>query len=66
MYHLKVGTGTGISLVAYVGSYLPFSISSLQRCNIYKGTTIVKGTIVVLLKRMTLPVKGTTIVTREQ
>jgi hypothetical protein len=50
MHQPKVGTGTNILLVAYIGSYLSFSIPNLQRCNTYKGTTIVKGTIVVLFK----------------
>jgi hypothetical protein len=63
MHQPKVGAGTSILLVAYVGSYLPFSIPSLQRCNTCKGTTIVKGTTVVLFKGTTRLAKGTTIVT---
>ena len=51
MHQPKVGTGTSILLVAYVGSYLPFSIPSLQSYDSYKGTTIVKGTTVVTLGR---------------
>jgi hypothetical protein len=61
MHQPKVGAGTNILLVAYVGSYLPFSIPSLQRCNTYKGTTIVRGMTVVLFKGTTI-VKGKTIV----
>jgi hypothetical protein len=63
MHQPKVGAGTSILLVAYIGSYLPFSIPSLHRCNTCKETTIVKGTIVVLLKGTTRLAKGTTIVT---
>jgi hypothetical protein len=61
MHQPKVGTGTIISLVAYIGSYLSFSIPSLQRCNTCKGTTIVKGMTIVLFKGTTRPIKGTTI-----
>jgi hypothetical protein len=50
MHQPKVGAGTSILFVAYVGSYLPFSITNLQRCNTYKGTTIVKGTTVAPFK----------------
>jgi hypothetical protein len=64
MHQPKVGTGTSVLLVTYIGSYLLFSIPSLQRCNTYKGTTIVKGTIVVLFKGTTRPAKGTTIGTK--
>ena len=63
MHQPKVGAGTSILLVAYVGSYLPFSIPSLQRCNTYKGTTIVKGMTIVLFKGTTRIEKGTTIIT---
>jgi hypothetical protein len=56
MHQPKVGAGTSILRVAYIGSYLLFSIPSLQRCNTCKGTSILKGTAVVLFK-------GTTIVT---
>ena len=50
MHQPKVGTSTSILLVAYVGSYLFFSIPNLQRCNTYKEITIVKGTKVVPFK----------------
>jgi hypothetical protein len=50
MHHPKVGDGTSILFVAYVGSYLLFSIPNLQRCKTYKGTTIIKGTIVAPFK----------------
>jgi hypothetical protein len=63
MHQPKVGIGTSVLLVAYVSSYLPFSIPNLQRCNTYKGTSIVKGMAVVLFKGTTLLAKGTTIVT---
>jgi hypothetical protein len=53
MHQPKVGAGTSILLVAYVGSYLPFSIPNLQRCNTCKGTTIIKGTTIVLFKGTT-------------
>ena len=64
MHQPKVDAGTSVLLVAYIGSYLPFSIPSLQRCNTYKGTTIIKGTTVVLFKGKAWPAKGTTIVTK--
>jgi hypothetical protein len=64
MHQPKVGTSTSILLVTYICSYLPFSIPSLQRCNICKGTTIIKGKIVVLFKGTTRPAKGTTIRTK--
>jgi hypothetical protein len=66
MHQPKVGAGTSILLVAYVGCYLPFSIPSLQRCNTCKGTTIVKAMAVVLFKGTTWLAKGTTIVTLGQ
>jgi hypothetical protein len=64
MHQPKVGAGTSILFVSYVGSYLLFSIPSLQRCNTYKGTTIVKRTSIVLFKGTTRPAKGTTIGTK--
>jgi hypothetical protein len=63
MHQPKVGDGISILLVAYIGSYLLFSIPSLQRCNTCKGTKIVKGTIVVLFKGTTRLAKGKTIIT---
>jgi hypothetical protein len=61
MHQPKVSAGTSILLVTYVGSYLLFSIPSLQRCNTCKGTTIMEGTTVVLFKGTTI-VKGKTVV----
>jgi hypothetical protein len=63
MHQPKVGAGTSVLLVAYVGYYLPFSIPNLQRCNASKGTTIVKGMAVVLFKGTARLAKGTAIVT---
>jgi hypothetical protein len=51
MHHPKVGVGTRVLLVSYVGSYLPFSIPVLQRCNPCKGTIIItKGMEIVPFK----------------
>jgi len=66
MHQPKVGTGTSILLFAYVGSYLPFSIPSLQIFNTYKGTTIVKGTKIALFKWTTTILKSTTIVWKKR
>jgi hypothetical protein len=66
MHQPKVGAGTSILLVAYVGSYLPFSIPNLQRCNTYKGTTIVKGTTIAPFKWTTTILKGTIVMRKEQ
>jgi hypothetical protein len=64
MHQPKVGVGTSVLLVTYVGSYLPFLIPSLQRCNTCKGKTIVKGMAVFLFKGTTRPAKGTSIETK--
>ena len=51
MHHPMVGAGTSVLLVTYIGSYLPFSTLILQRCNLYKGTTIItKGMTIVSFK----------------